>query len=242
MSNRDTFVIYDGLRDGYIGKYKLNYTRPWSRYKPECVYNETGDIEKCNMRRKAEILKYNSNSNKYTKKQLHSMFARGVNPSSKKSWALQKTNSLFSKDSTSNANTNNLIETYSNKDPPSIIRLTCNNQTQFKTFSSSSSNVPRSSTINQLYLDDSIKLVNYKVIRTYKGSSEKWPIYSWSPGDNGFPVGKKGGASNNFNEDKISFTISDELLCSEFDTIEYPPWIGPPLVDQNINPPWILLS
>jgi uncharacterized repeat protein (TIGR03803 family) len=56
--------------------------------------------------------------------------------------------------------------------------------------SSSASDVPGNSV---LCYDPSVPLVNYlPPQRTFLAGGTKWPQYSWQPGDNGFPRGKKG--------------------------------------------------
>jgi len=147
----------------------------WSRATLSCV---DYDQEQLNMRRKAEILKYKGNQNPLTKNQQWSRIVNGNGPLAKKVWATQN-------DLGSNPNVfdlpqvgNTLIEC-----PTEITNtIICE--------SSSASDVPGNSV---LCYDPSVPLVNYlPPQRTFLAGGTKWPQYSWQPGDNGFPRGKKG--------------------------------------------------
>jgi hypothetical protein len=70
--------------------------REWQRYKPSCPDTSLHSTNDLNMRRKAEILKYDKNTtNKLTKKQKWAMISRG-HWSGKKSWS-SSLNDLSSK-------------------------------------------------------------------------------------------------------------------------------------------------
>jgi hypothetical protein len=113
--------------------------------------------------------------------------------------------------------------------PIGLIELKCEKPQPFIPTPLSSSDVPRVSQIklnsnnpfpktnhtthdNALFMNKRDSLVNYTPVqRTYKGGSEKWPQSTWKEGDDGFPVGKKGGSPEPFklNIDTISSTHND---------------------------------
>jgi 6-phosphogluconolactonase (cycloisomerase 2 family) len=69
-------------------------------------------------------------------------------------------------------------------------RILGNKKNNVKCEPSSSSDVPGNSI---LCYDPAVPLVNYlPPPRTYLAGGTKWPQYTWKPGDNGFPRGKKG--------------------------------------------------
>lgn len=68
--------------------------RIWTRSRNILNTNFTND--ELNMRRKAEILKYNKNSSKLTKKQQWSRINRGFSSNKKKVWATQSQTSINS--------------------------------------------------------------------------------------------------------------------------------------------------
>ena len=74
--------------------------------------------------------------------------------------------------------------------PLSVITTLIPTQKPIICESSSASDVPGNSV---LCYDPSVPLVNYlPPQRTFLAGGTKWPQYSWQPGDNGFPRGKKG--------------------------------------------------
>jgi hypothetical protein len=159
-----------------------NPAREWTRYDGQnCDYLNYYSSYDIQMRRKAEILKYNNNTSTLTKKQQWAQINKGkTKKNSKTSWAVQNHN-------ITNPNIDNLT-LYNN------ILYVCDDSynTKSTSFSTSASNVPSSSNTNKLYLDTSIPLINYKIQNKFMSGGNKWPTTSWKPGMSGFPVGKKG--------------------------------------------------
>ena len=157
---------------------------PWSRATLNCVdyQNPIIGINDLEMRRKAQILKYNKNQNNPTKKQLWAMLNKGQ-LTRKKVWATQKINYT-------NPNTSNL--NFANNNPNTNI-LQCSAATAEPLIvknSSTASDVPGNPI--ELYLDPNVPLTGYIVQQTYSAGGTKFPQSSWAPGDDGFPVGKSG--------------------------------------------------
>jgi hypothetical protein len=139
---------------------------PWYRATLSCTGNNFSQYD-LNMRRKAEILKYNKNQNNPTKKQLWSMLNNGT-LTRKKGWATQGI-------VTSNPNTNNLNLVGNT--------LVCNSNTANPLIlvnPTSSSNVPGKQI--GLYLNPSVPLTNYKPQITYSITGNTYyPGNSWMP-------------------------------------------------------------
>lgn len=157
---------------------------PWSRATLNCVdyQNPIIGINDLEMRRKAQILKYNKNQNNPTKKQLWAMLNKGQ-LTRKKVWATQGIN--YTNPNTSNlnfANNNsntNILQCSAATAEPLIVKN-----------SSTASDVPGNPI--ELYLDPNVPLTGYIVQQTYSAGGTKFPQSSWAPGDDGFPVGKSG--------------------------------------------------
>lgn len=145
----------------------VGFNLPWTTYHPECInFSNTGITEyDLNMRRKAEILQYNKNQNRPTKKEQWSMLNRGVY-NKRKAWATQ---------SLTNTNPNTLKLEFSQNNPETNI-LVCN-QTDMNPAvivnSSTASNVP-GKPIN-LYLNPNVPLTLWKRQYTYLAGNSKWP-------------------------------------------------------------------
>ena len=157
---------------------------PWSRATLNCVdyQNPIIGINDLEMRRKAQILKYNKNQNNPTKKQLWAMLNKGQ-LTRKKVWATQGINYT-------NPNTSNL--NFANNNSNTNI-LQCSAATAEHLIiknSSTASDVPGNPI--ELYLDPNVPLTGYIVQQTYSAGGTKFPQSSWAPGDDGFPVRKSG--------------------------------------------------
>ena len=157
---------------------------PWSRATLNCIdyKNPIIGINDLEMRRKAQILKYNKNQNNPTKKQLWAMLNK-AQLTRKKVWATQGINYT-------NPNTSNL--NFANNDSNTNI-LQCSAataETLIVKNSSTASDVPGNPI--ELYLDPNVPLTGYIVQQTYSAGGTKFPQSSWAPGDDGFPVGKSG--------------------------------------------------
>jgi len=192
-----TYIITSN-DDNELQKTIVQYKRPWNRASNMfCMSNTAKELD---MRRKAEILKYKRTStNSLTKAQSYAQLARGINPYKKKSWASQSYGPPDSSGFQTKPNTGNLAETYQNtSETNNIVKLTCTQSSTVTPMSTSKSDVPKSSTTpNGLILDYSIPLTRYGFMnRTYKGGIGKWPLYAWDKNSNGFPIGKKGGATD----------------------------------------------
>lgn len=147
--------------------------RLWSRAMTTCITSVP--VNALNMRRKAEILKYKTNSAQLTKKQKWAQMVHGGGPLAKKVWATQN-------DLGSNPNIENL--------PLVGNVLQCNGPPLVQCSPSTACDVPGPTT--QLCDDPNVPLTNYIVQRTYLAGGTKFPQTCWAPGDNGFPVGKAG--------------------------------------------------
>ena len=127
------------------------------------------------MRRKAEILQYKQNSSQLSAKTKYSLLAQGKGPYAKRVWASQGDRGTFNNISELPVDGNTII---CNSSP-----ILCN--------PTSSSNVP--GPIMNLCYDPSVPLVGYmQPNRTKVNIGFKWPQRSWSIGDMGFPIGKRG--------------------------------------------------
>ena len=136
--------------------------------------------EQLDMRRKAEIFKYKKNASDQTKKQKYSLLAKGINIYKKLSWSTQS-------EYYTNPNVNNL--------PRVGYTLVCGNDTpstqQLANCSPTTNNdVPGPGMI--ICYDKTIPLTNYVVRRKYTFNGTKWPQTCYTPGDNGFAIGKAG--------------------------------------------------
>lgn len=160
-----------------------DFIRPWSRATTACIDLSGSGITvfDLNMRRKAEVLAYKNKSG-LTKKERWAKLNRGE-MYRKHTWATQ--NFIYT-----NPNVNNL-EFITN----STTSLTCsNNPPELIKKPTSSSNVPGK--IIDLYLDPNMPLINYKNQTTFSSGGTQYPETSWKEGDDGFPVGKSGGSTN----------------------------------------------
>ena len=127
------------------------------------------------MRRKAEILQYKQNSAQLSKQSKYSLMAKGNGPYAKRVWASQGDRGTFNNISELPVDGNTII---CNSSP-----ILCN--------PTSSSNVP--GPVMNLCYDPSVPLVGFvQPNRTKVNIGFKWPQRSWSIGDMGFPVGKRG--------------------------------------------------
>jgi hypothetical protein len=161
----DVTIYPNVCSKGEIPETGETINRPWQRVEGSTCYNNISSRE-LQMRRKAEILKYQQSGTKMTKKQ---MYTRAAN------------NTLTKR-------TKSFIVHNFNVKGNSIILNNCDKN---KTTPSGNAGVPGPS-IN-LYLDPKIPLTQYsQQRRQYRAGREKWPQVSWYPGANGFPVGKKG--------------------------------------------------
>ena len=157
---------------------------PWSRATLNCVDNQNPiiGINDLEMRRKAQILKYNKNQNNPTKKQLWAMLNKGQ-LTRKKVWATQGINytnpNIDDLNFANNDSNTNILQCSAATAEPLIVKN-----------SSTASDVPGNPI--ELYLDPNVPLTGYIVQRTYLAGGTKWPQSCWAPGDDGFPVGKAG--------------------------------------------------
>lgn len=146
--------------------YNPNPTRVWSRFDYVCPC-PSGQAEcstnffKLNERRKAEILKYNSNSSNITKKQQYANAASNRWLSGRKQcWATQ-------------------TDKYTNPNTSALKRvgnvLECN-KNSVKCSLTSDANVPGK--IKTLCYNPKVPLYNYKPTTTYKSGGTRWPQYS----------------------------------------------------------------
>lgn len=131
------------------GNYYSTYVPPWGRVRLVDVIDSSANItyDDLRMRRKAEVLQYNKNKNKFTQKQTWSMLNKGY-LNKKKSWAIQNYN-------VTNPNTSNL-EFANGSNTILVCNSTPNLIIEMPT---SASGVPGK--IKNLYLDPNIPLVNY---------------------------------------------------------------------------------
>lgn len=149
--------------------------RLWSRAMNSCMNSIPSTT--LDMRRKAEILKYKSNSAQLTKNQKWSQMVNGKGPNGKKVWANQN-------DLGSQPNIDNLPYGLGNT-------LLCYGAPLFTQCSPSTSCDVPGPTI-PICNDPTTPLTNYIVQRTYLAGGTKFPQTCWAPGDNGFPRGKAG--------------------------------------------------
>jgi hypothetical protein len=163
---------------------------PWSRYSnPIIDLSGTGvTYDDMRMRRKAEVLQYNQNSNKLTKQQKWTMMNNGT---------LQKKKSWASQGISTNPNARNLPFAPNSSTVLLYTTADCsdNQTTASIRIPTTSSDVPGKPM--DLYLDPTIPLTNMITRRTYLTGSTKWPESGWQPGDDGFPVGKSGNFPQN---------------------------------------------
>lgn len=168
-------------------------TRLWSRFENKCVRcntdvsisNNSGYIPimctdnpsnyDLDMRRKAEVLQYNKNNAKLTKKQKWAQMVNGHGPGGKKVWATQTINYT-------NPNIKNLDEKFK-------FSLLCVN-TPVTCALPSQCDVPGNGPL--ICMEKNVPLTRYITRRTYKAGGTKWPEKKWKPGDNGFPRWKSG--------------------------------------------------
>ena len=160
----------------------LGFNKPWFRVSNICrdLSGSSLTLEDYAMRRKSEVLQYNSLQNNLTKKQRWAKISRGE-LGYKKSWAYQTFDYT-------NANSNNLplvnnTLIYQNSNGE------CNESKIVKTLTTAS-NVPGKPMY--LYLDPSVPLNTNRFSLSYSSAGSKLPQRAWEPGDVGFPVGKSG--------------------------------------------------
>ena len=132
--------------------------REWTRGSVGWPCNSSNiNYSDLDMRRKAQILEYNANMNKITKKERWSKIAKG-NWTSKKAYASQVIGVE------TNPNTMNL--------PRTGDVLLCPNKNLFKFYPSSSSDVPGNT---MLRFDNRVPLYNYRQQRVWNAGANKWP-------------------------------------------------------------------
>ena len=155
-------------------------TRPWARTQGTTCFNDCTTQEKCfsieqqNMRRKAEVLKYNSDSSLgFSKKQIYSMISKGKYTTKSQNNAVSNTN-----DYTKSGNV-----------------LFANKSCESKNYGyASQNNVPGNKNF-KIELDEDVPLTHYPSIqRTFKSAQESWPETRWESTKEGFAVGKSGSA------------------------------------------------
>jgi uncharacterized delta-60 repeat protein len=169
------------------------------------------------MRRKAEILKYKKNSATLTKNQQFSLGVQGHGPYGNRSWANQNTLG-------SNPNTSGL--------PQQGNTIVCNSPAVVCS-PTSSSDVP--GPLALLCYDPTVPLVGYVAPNRKKVNiGFKWPEQSWSPGANGFPVGKAGNTVGNVVEVPL-FTVpsAPTILYSNVTSISAIIYFTPPADDGS---------
>ena len=160
-----------------------NKTDFWTRATSDCI-DLNGAIlpdgqpmtrEDLSEKRKATIFQYKQNGAGFSKKQNYSRLARGLGRQRGQSFATQS-------DTYTNANTHNLPIVNSRI-------LSCPNVT--KNWALTNQN-DTPGPVRRITNYPTVPLTNYIVRRTYPAGGGKWPQYGWSPGNLGFPVGKKG--------------------------------------------------
>ena len=161
----------------------LEQTNLWTRATSDCIDlsgatlpdGEPMTIDDLSEKRKATIFQYKQNGAGFSKKQNYSRLARGLGRQRGQSFATQS-------DTYTNANTQNLkISNNRSLSCPNVIKnwaLTNQNDTP--------------GPVRRITNYPTVPLTNYIVRRTYLAGGGKWPQYGWSPGNMGFPVGKKG--------------------------------------------------
>jgi hypothetical protein len=165
-------------QNNYCGPNPTNiYPPPVCDCPPNSIYITP---EQLDMRRKAEIFKYNKNASDQTKKQKYALLAKGINIYKKRSWAAQS-------QYYTNPNVNNLPQIGNTlicgTDTPSAQALAnCSPTTN--------NDVPGPGM--EICYDKTIPLTRYVTRRIYTFNGTKWPQTAWKPGDNGFPIGKAG--------------------------------------------------
>ena len=160
-----------------------NKTTLWTRATSECIDlngatlpdGEPLTIDDLSEKRKATIFQYKQNGAGFSKKQNYSRLARGLGRQRGQSFATQS-------DTYTNANTHGLPIVNSRI-------LSCSNVT--KNWALTNQN-DTPGPVRRITNYPTVPLTNYKVRRTYLAGGGKWPQYGWSPGNLGFPVGKKG--------------------------------------------------
>jgi hypothetical protein len=167
----------------------IEQTTLWTRATSDCIDlngatlpdGEPMTIDDLSEKRKATIFQYKQNGAGFSKKQNYSRLARGLGRQRGQSFATQS-------DTYTNANTHRL---------PIVNNrvLSCPNVTKNWALTNQN-NTP--GPVRRITNYPTVPLTNYKVQRTYLAGGGKWPQYGWSPGNLGFPVGKKGKKENNF--------------------------------------------
>ena len=148
-------------------------TTIWTRSSGNCIdvsdvpsYNNNNAYETLSEKRKAVIFQYKKNSADFSKKQHYSRLARGLGKQGKQTYATQN-------DRYVNPNNKNL--------PLNNFSLLCHGATQISGLTTQNDTPGPVRTITNY---PNVPLTNYKVQRTYRGGSEKWPQYGPNPGAN----------------------------------------------------------
>ena len=138
--------------------------REWTRGSTgwPCGYSKV-NYSDLDMRRKAEILQYNSNFNKLTKKEKWAKIAKGQ-------WTANKAYASQNQEVT-NPNTKNL--------PQSGNLLLCSSNVS-NCSSTTASDVP--GTPQTLCFNANVPLYNYKTQRVWNAGANKWPFIGPRPG------------------------------------------------------------
>lgn len=160
------------------------------------------------MRRKAETLAYKDKTFGFTKAQLISQMARSKQ-AKKKQWAAQSITNSY-------PNVNNYAISGNVLTCPNV-----GNGQPIRT-SAAQSDIPGNKSF-QLYMEQNVPIVGYiPVRRTYASSGQKYPERTYSPGDLGFPVGKRGRTPIKDTFLTIRFSISGitENMTTKFISIE----------------------
>jgi len=154
--------------------------RPWSRATGlTCQLTNTITAKKLDWRRKSEILKYKQRGNSETKAQYYKRVATNTVYRRGKTYAQQNLNVV---PKTTDPNSQNL-QIVNN----TLLLPHCT----MKDTWTYGADVPGPAM--KLTPVPDVPLTRIKPERkTYRGGAEKWPQWSWYPGANGFPVGKKG--------------------------------------------------
>ena len=165
-------------QNNYGGPNPTNvYPPPVQDCSPNSLYITS---EQLDMRRKAEIFKYDKNASDQTKKQKYSLLAKGINIYNKRSWASQS-------QYVTNPNVNNLPQVEN-----TLICGTNSPGAQAVAYCSPTTNNDVPGPIREICYDKSIPLTRLVTRRIYTFNGTKWPQTAWQPGDNGFPIGKAG--------------------------------------------------
>jgi hypothetical protein len=142
-------------------------TRLWTRASSQCIplggiiNGKQVTTNLLDERRKAEIFKYKNNSTNFSKKQIYSRLARGINER-KHTYAVQ--NQKYT-----NNNTRNLPISNSATGP-----LLCNRGQKNWAYNNQN-DVP--GPLIKIENDPDVPLTRFTIQRTYRGGNTKWPYY-----------------------------------------------------------------